>query len=144
MTTTITICETCRLMGREIPEGNKRDGARLAEMIEQLAGDGGNTGDAAGAVAIRRISCLMGCKHGCNVAIQAAGKLTYVLGRFEPKPGAAEAILEYARLHAASRSGQVPFRQWPQGVKGHFVARIPPIEPEPGTGADTASAPLMP
>ena len=69
----------------------------------------------------------MGCSHGCNVAIQAPGKLAYTLGRFDADQDAAEAIVEYAELHANSETGQVPFKQWPQGVKGHFVTRHPPL-----------------
>ncbi len=120
MTTTITICSTCRHMGRDLPEGAPRDGERLGEMIARRAPEDGN-------LRIRHVACLMGCDHGCNVAIQAEGKLSYVLGRFAPEEEAAAAILAYAALHAASPSGQVPFRRWPQGVKGHFIARIPPL-----------------
>ena len=61
------------------------------------------------------------------MAIQAEGKLAYTLGRFEPDTEAAEAIVDYAELHAQSTTGQVPFKQWPQGVKGHFVTRHPPL-----------------
>jgi predicted metal-binding protein len=39
---------------------------------------------------------------------------------------AARAILDYALHHAASEEGRVPFRDWPQGVKGHFIVRVPP------------------
>ena len=67
----------------------------------------------------------MGCGKGCNLAIQASGKLTYVMGDFEADPEQAAAIVEYARLHNESDTGQVPFRSWPQPVKGHFVSRIP-------------------
>ncbi|MEO0914605.1 MAG: DUF1636 domain-containing protein, partial [Pseudomonadota bacterium] len=74
---------------------------------------------------------LMGCEHGCNIAISADGKLTYVLGSFAPDAEAAEGIVAYARGHAESESGAVPFKQWPQAVKGHFVARVPPLEPAP-------------
>ena len=83
-------------------------------------------------VRTRRVSCLMGCTHGCNVAIQAEGKLAYTLGRFEPNDEDAAAIVDYAELHAQSASGQVPFRQWPQGVKGHFVTRHPPLPDSEG------------
>ena len=79
-------------------------------------------------VEVRGVPCLMGCEHGCNVAISADGKLAYVLGSFEPDADAATALVEYAAGHAKSESGVVPFKQWPQGVKGHFVARIPPLE----------------
>ena len=39
---------------------------------------------------------------------------------------AARAILDYALNHAASAEGQVPYALWPQGVKGHFLVRVPP------------------
>lgn len=119
MTTWITICDTCKRddwAERGLPE---TDGERLATLVEPLA-------EAAG-IPTRRVSCLMGCTHGCNVAIQAEGKLAYTLGRFLPDVGDAAAIVEYAALHAETQTGQVPFRQWPQGVKGHFVTRHPPL-----------------
>ncbi|MGH1559316.1 DUF1636 family protein [Caulobacter segnis] len=50
----------------------------------------------------------------------------YVLGRFEPTIEAARAILDYAVAYAASAEGVVPYRQWPEGVKGHFIVRVPP------------------
>ena len=122
MTTWITICDTCKREGWEQSDMESTDGERLARLIEGLV----VTGD----VRTRRTSCLMGCTHGCNIAIQGAGKLAYTLGRFTPDTEAAQAILDYARLHAASESGQVPYREWPQGVKGHFVTRHPPLPPE--------------
>lgn len=117
MTTVLTICDTCKRPGWDAEKDDKTDGERLAELAEVGACPAG--------VELRRVSCLMGCDHGCNIAIQGADKLTYVLGRFEPDAASAEAILEYAGLHAQSETGQVPFKQWPQGVKGHFVSRIP-------------------
>lgn len=119
MTTWITICDTCKREGWDAATAQKTDGEVLAERIEPLA--------AALGVATRRVSCLMGCAHGCNVAIQASGKLCYTLGRFEGTEEDAAAIADYAALHQDSASGQVPFRQWPQGVKGHFVTRHPPL-----------------
>ena len=123
MTTWITICDTCKREGWEDGDISMTDGERLAALIEaRVNGDG--------TVRTRRQSCLMGCTHGCNVAIQAAGKLAYTLGKFAAEADAAEAIVDYASAHADSDSGQVPFRQWPQGVKGHFITRHPPLPPE--------------
>ena len=120
MTSTITVCETCRQPHlRETKDGRPCGEALLAEMQAAASGES--------AVNVRAVSCLMGCEHGCNVAISADGKLTYVLGAFEPTAEAATAIVEYAAGHAASETGAVPFRQWPQGVKGHFKARVPPL-----------------
>lgn len=120
MTTTITICDTCKREGWDAETQSQTDGELLAEAIESAAL---NATD----VQTRRHSCLMGCNQGCNIAIQAEGKLTYVMGRFEPDTVSAQGIVEYAEKHAASEKGQVPFREWPQAVKGHFVSRIPTL-----------------
>lgn len=118
MTTWITTCDTCRREGR--PDDGERPGARLAALVEAAAAG-------AAGVRARRASCLMGCDHGCNVAVQAAGKLCYTLGRFEAEAEAAAAIVAWAALHAGSATGQVPYRLWPEGVRGHFVTRHPPL-----------------
>ena len=123
-TTLITICDTCKRDGWDPETSPVTDGERLAGMVEKQA-QGQST------VRTRRHSCLMGCTHGCNVAIQAEGKIFYVLGRFEPTDEAARGIVEYAVLHSRSGSGQVPFRDWPQPIKGHFVSRIPPFPSGP-------------
>ena len=119
MTTWITICDTCKGEDWGAETHSRPHGEDLAQLVEAQA--------AGGDVKTRRVSCLMGCSHGCNVAIQAPGKLAYTLGRFTPDQDAAEAIVDYAVLHATSETGQVPYREWPQGVKGHFVTRHPPL-----------------
>jgi len=120
MTTWITICDTCKREGWAESGMEKTDGEALAELIESAAA-------ARSDVRTRRVSCLMGCSHGCNIAIQGQGKLNYTLGRFEPEAESADAIVEYAAKHAQSDNGQVPYREWPVGVKGHFVTRHPPL-----------------
>ncbi|MEM9793967.1 MAG: DUF1636 domain-containing protein, partial [Pseudomonadota bacterium] len=113
--TTITVCTTCRQPAlREDRERTPCGEALLAEVQSAAAGISG--------VSVRGVACLMGCEHGCNVAISDNGKLTYVLGRFEPTAEAAQGIAEYAGKHAKSASGTVPFREWPAAVKGHFTA----------------------
>ena len=119
MTTVITVCDTCRREARKDLKDEASCGeAFLAEMREAAGGT---------AVEVRQVSCLMGCERACNVAISAPGKLTYVLGRFDPTAEAAAGVVEYAQGHSESETGAVPFRQWPQAVKGHFVARVPPL-----------------
>ena len=119
MTTWITICDTCKREGWETGDMAQTDGEQLADLIETRARNS--------AVKTRRTSCLMGCTHGCNVAIQAAGKLAYTVGNFTPDATAADAIVTYAELHSESENGQVPYRQWPQDIKGHFVTRHQPL-----------------
>lgn len=120
MTSVLTVCDTCKREGWESGPEGVTDGEALADLVEAAA-------EGVAGVRVRRHSCLMGCGHGCNVALQAPGKLAYTLGRFEVDAEAAEALVAYAALHAESELGQVPYRQWPAGVKGHFVTRHPPL-----------------
>ncbi len=119
MTSWITICDTCKREGWELTAMEQTDGELLATLIETAA--------LGQPVATRRVSCTMGCERACNIIVQGAGKIGYSLGKFDPTPEAAEAIVAYASQHAASATGQVPFREWPLGVKGHFVSRHVPL-----------------
>ncbi len=119
----VVACNTCRLSAdaREGADG-RRGGARLAAALR-----GVKAGDAAYAgIDVQEMPCLFACKDFCTVHLRAPDKIGYVLGRFEPTEDAARAILDYARAYAASAWGQVPFRDWPEGVKGHFIIRTPP------------------
>ena len=118
MTTWITICDTCKREGWDAERDHETDGEKLATLIEAAAGD---------AVKTRRVSCTMGCERACNVIVQGAGKVGYSLGKFDATAEDAQAIVDYAGMHAASETGQVPFRTWPQWVKGHFVSRHLPV-----------------
>lgn len=120
MTTWITICDTCKREGWDQGDMAQTDGEKLAILIESAA-------NGLPDVKTRRVSCLMGCKSGCNVAIQGKAKLNYTLGDFVPDADAASGIVAYANAHAQSATGQVPYRDWPQEVKGHFVTRHPPL-----------------
>ena len=121
--TTITVCTTCRQPHLREQKERTPCGEAMLDLVRAAA-------EGAPGVSVRGTACLMGCEHGCNLAISDSGKLTYVLGRFAPGAETAQAVVEYAQGHAASASGAVPFRQWPQPVKGHFIARVPPLESE--------------
>lgn len=118
MTTTITVCETCRREGEAT--AGATCGEALAALVEAAA-------KGVAGVATRRHACLMGCKGACTVAVQAHGKMAYTLGRFEPSAEAAAGIVAYAARHATLAGGVVPYREWPEAIKGHFVTRHPPL-----------------
>lgn len=119
----IVVCNTCRFSAeaREDAAG-RRGGALLAVALRAAqAADPRYAG-----IAVQEMPCLFACNEHCTVHLRAPGKMGYVLGRFAPDAGAATAILDYAVHHAASEHGRVPFKEWPQGVKGHFLVRTPP------------------
>lgn len=121
MTTTITVCDTCKRQGFDPEQGIAPDGARLLDLVVAEA-----EGDPS--VAVRGHSCLMGCDFACNVTVQGPGKIGYAIGTFAPDEEQAKAIVDWARLHATSDTGQVPYRSWPAAIKGHFRARIFPAD----------------
>jgi predicted metal-binding protein len=119
----VVACNTCRHSAdaREDDEG-VRGGTRLVEALRAVkASDVRYDG-----VAVQEMPCLFACSDFCTVHLRAPDKVGYVLGRFTPNEDAARAILDYAVHYAESEHGRVPFSQWPQGVKGHFITRSPP------------------
>jgi predicted metal-binding protein len=119
----VVACSTCRLSAetRDDAEG-LRGGARLVAALREVkAADPRYDG-----VAVQEMACLFACKDHCTVHLRAPGKISYVLGRFAPDLAAARAILDYAVHYAASAQGEVPYADWPEGIKGHFITRSPP------------------
>ncbi len=118
--TTIFVCTTCRQPHlREARQGDPCGEALLAHVAAAAA--------ETPSVRVVPVACVMGCEHGCNIALRDGHKFGYVLGRFAPEAADAGAIVDYAAKHAASETGVVPYRAWPDGVKGHFISRIPPL-----------------
>lgn len=119
----VVVCNTCRHSAASPTDAaGVRGGARLAETLRRLA----ETEPAYAGIAVQDMPCLFACGDHCTVHIRAPGRIGYVLGRFAPTEDAARAILDYAAAHAASAEGKVPYRDWPEGVKGHFIVRMPP------------------
>ena len=121
--TIVTVCETCKRPEWNAETAEDTDGARILAYIREAAVSVEN-------VKIRSHPCLMGCDFACNVSVQAPDKIAYAIGTFEPDRESAEAVVHFAELHASSETGQVPYKTWPQAIKGHFRARILPDRSE--------------
>lgn len=119
----LIVCNTCRFSteAREDADGVSGGARLLAALRKAKAGD-----DRVAALAVEEMPCLFNCTQHCSVHLRAPGKMGYVLGRFEPTAESAKALLDYAAAYLASAEGVVPYRQWPEGVKGHFIVRTPP------------------
>lgn len=119
----VVVCSTCRLSAEQREDGEgRRGGAVLAQALRDV-----QAGDAAyEAIAVEEMPCLFACQRHCTIHVRGPGKVGYVLGDFVPDQAAARAILDYAVRHAASEEGVVRYADWPAGVKGHFIVRVPP------------------
>jgi len=119
----VVACSTCCFTAGAPEDGEGvRGGRRLIEALHAVRASDSRYER----VAVQETRCLFSCTEHCSVHIRAPDKVGYVLGRFTPDADSARAILYYAVHHAASEGGRVPFSDWPKGVKGHFIVRVPP------------------
>lgn len=119
----VVVCSTCRHSADMVEDAaGQRGGAALADAMRAIQAED----PALAGVTVQEMPCLFACQRHCVVHIRAPGRVGYVLGDFAPDAASARAILDYAALHAQSEHGSVPYRQWPAGVKGHFIVRTPP------------------
>ncbi|HEY4201376.1 MAG TPA: DUF1636 domain-containing protein [Devosiaceae bacterium] len=118
MTIKLTICSTCGRAGSHMA-ATRSEGDRLADAVEAGIAARGH------GPAIVRFQCLWACKSACTVLIEGVGRNGYLAGGFTPDAAAATALLDWADAYAASTDGNVPYGQWPDGMKGHFIARLP-------------------
>jgi predicted metal-binding protein len=119
----IVACSTCRLSPEQRGEGDGRGGGALFGQLLTAVRD---SDPRYAGIDVQAMPCLFACGEPVAVHLRAAGKFSYVLGRFAPDEESARAILDYALLYADSDMGSVRYADWPQGVKGHFLTRSPP------------------
>ena len=78
-------------------------------------------------VHVQTQACLWNCTRPCSVVMRDDERFSYVTGGNEPTKAQAEAILRWFDAHGKTETGEVPFKQWPQAMRGHFIARMPPV-----------------
>ena len=116
---TLIVCETCRFSAEEEVRDGKKGGQMLLEHIQQRMTEFPKDLD----VEIRTVRCFMSCETHCNVMVRQQDKNMYVVGNMTPDENGADTVLDYFERFCRAETGQVPFREWPQGVKGNFVMR---------------------
>jgi predicted metal-binding protein len=118
----LVICSTCKFSNEAkfAPDG-RTGGQMMIEAVRQAAGTRED-------VVIEEQACLWNCTRPCSVVLQDDKRFSYVTGGNVPSAEQAEAILHWFDLHGGTEDGMVPFRQWPQLMRGHFIARIPPVK----------------
>lgn len=121
----LVICTTCKFSPESKfgPDG-RTGGQTLLAAVQTVATRRGRMD-----IEIAPQECLWNCTRSCSVAIQDDQRFSYITGSNMPDEDQAEAILDWFDAHGATADGQVPFRQWPQRMRGHFIARIPPMKP---------------
>lgn len=120
----IVICSTCKFSATEKTGSDGRTGGEtlMSHMRDAIWARGLD-------VPVTAQACLWNCKRHCSVVLRDTGRFSYVTGDHPPTRQQAEAILEWFLLHGQSETGEVPFRLWPDAMRGHFIARLPAVKP---------------
>jgi predicted metal-binding protein len=116
---TLYVCTTCdRARASTAPDG-LCGGEKLLQHLKDLAPE---------SLDLRTTACLMACDNHCTIHMRSPRRINYVAGRFSAEATSALDIITFFNLYQNSETGQVPYKQWPQGIKGHFISRTPPFE----------------
>jgi len=121
----IYTCITCRYSAAEREGGDGRTGG---EMLSALIAEAALMLPQPDSFLLKTTKCFMGCERHCNVHLRAPGKFGYVIGALPPTTESAAAVVDYFARYMESEDGRVPMREWPQALRGHFTARVPPWE----------------
>ena len=119
----IVLCTTCRYSALEKtgPDGRTGGETLIAHVRDALAERGED-------LPLQTQACLWNCKRHCSVILRDEERFTYFTGDHPPSREQAEAILDWFSAHGETATGEVPFRHWPERMRGHFIARIPPVK----------------
>jgi len=121
--TSLVVCSTCRFSeGAREDENGQRGGALFAQtLIESLTDH-----SCKGRIEIESMPCLFACSSYCTAYVRSDQRFGYILGRFRPTQETAIALLDYIVQYLDTSDGIVPYARWPEGIKGHFLVRVPP------------------
>ncbi len=121
----LVACTTCKFPdGRKVDDQGVTGGARMIEALKAHLDEHGRSD-----IRIAEQACLWNCTRSCSVIIRDDERFSYVTGGHQPTEAQALAIVAWFDLHGATETGEVPFRQWPDAMRGHFIARMPPVRP---------------
>ena len=80
---------------------------------------------------MRSVDCLWTCDHPCSIALAADDKPTYALAKVLIKDGnhseVAEAVLQLSERYLDSKSGTIPWKQFPEVLKTEFIVCVPSL-----------------
>jgi predicted metal-binding protein len=127
---TLFVCQSCHHFPEERPEHQPADGTRLLEQLNTLCTDQLQSGD----FEIQSVECLWTCDRPCAVAFSAPYKPTYL---FTSVPtGSARcfadtarvALLQFGERYLGSKTGDIPWKQFPEALQEVSIAKIPGVK----------------
>ncbi|MBE9157487.1 DUF1636 domain-containing protein [Nodosilinea sp. LEGE 06152] len=121
---TLFVCRSCHQSEQRPPE-QPADGAVLCDRIQALHQSWSRQSE----LEVRGVDCLWTCDHPCSIALAADHRPTYALAKVlvkgENHADIAEAVLQLSERYLDSKSGIIPWKQFPEVLKTEFIACVP-------------------
>lgn len=118
----LQVCISCG----DAAGGEPSAGRRLFEALTAATADDR-------AITVAPVDCFAVCDRPVTIALQAAGKWSYIVGGAEPESDVAD-IVAAARAVAASPHGIPAMDDRPPFFRKGVIARMPPLPGDPGPG----------
>lgn len=120
------VCTSCASAHRTKQAIRRSGGERLLEQLQTM-----HQVSPLPEFSIQPIECLSACEQDCAIALIAAGKPTYLLGRLpveeELLEATAEAALAFASQYRAKFDGSISYLKCPELLKKRVLAKIPSV-----------------
>lgn len=113
----IMVCVRCR--PADAPPDEPRAGLAFFEAVKDVAFELDTN------FTVRPIECMSACKRSCAVALQCAGKTTYLFGDLTPDVESAQQVVACGQLYQASADGLMPRAARPERLREGILARLP-------------------
>ena len=113
------VCTTC-VRDRRLGPGERSQGARLCDAVEQVLGAAALDGE----YDLLRVPCLNGCLRPCNVALRAPGKFNLRFSRITALD--ALDVVRMLATYLEDPLGDPPDPAWPAGLRGKLTVHTAP------------------
>lgn len=105
-------------VSEERSEGQPADAAVLLEQVK--------TQIHSNEIHVQPVACLWDCDRACVVAFSAPNKPTYLFSTIDRD--CANALVEFGECYAQSKTGNIPYKQFPKQLQGVAIAKIPNVK----------------
>ncbi|MGI0484062.1 DUF1636 family protein [Pantanalinema rosaneae CENA516] len=115
------ICKSCNSTHSEDVDYEKSDGVSLLNQVKTLHQEQSGSNE----LNVQAVGCLWTCDHPCAIAFSAPHKATYLFTKVPTT--AASALLQFGELYRTSKTGDIPWKQFPELLQSLQVAKIPSL-----------------
>ncbi|QYO68272.1 DUF1636 family protein [Leptolyngbya sp. 7M] len=119
---TLFICQSCHHSSEDRPNHQPADGTRLLEQLNTLGTEHIQSNE----FEIQPVGCLWTCDKPCAVAFSAPHKPTYLFTTL-PTGQTAPALLQFGKRYLDSKTGDIPWKQFPEALQSVSIAKIPAV-----------------